>query len=133
VTKRGDANRLGYTFMLLYFRHPGRALEAGETQPDAVLAYVARQLSVPASAFRDYARRDATRRGHLVEAMRAGRRAVLAAAAIALEEALTDATLAIFEKLLRALDKACRRLLRAGVAWYNDLFNHHPLNVPYRS
>ena len=72
VTKRGDANRLGYTLMLLYLRHPGRALEAGETPPDAVLAYVARQLSVPASAFDDYARRDATRRAHLVEAMRAG-------------------------------------------------------------
>jgi TnpA family transposase len=72
VTKRRDANRLGYALMLLYIRHPGRVLEAGETPPNAVLAYVARQLSVPAEAFRDYARRDATRRAHLVEAMGAG-------------------------------------------------------------
>jgi TnpA family transposase len=72
ATKRGDANRLGYTLMLLYLRHPGRTLEAGETPPDAMLAYVARQLSVPASAFAEYARRDATRRAHLVDAMRVG-------------------------------------------------------------
>ena len=31
ATKRGDANRLGYTLMLLYLRHPGRALEAGSS------------------------------------------------------------------------------------------------------
>lgn len=72
AAKRGDANRLGYALVLLYLRHPGRALEAGETPPEAVLAYVARQLAAPASVFDDYAQRDATRRTHLAEIMRAG-------------------------------------------------------------
>lgn len=70
--KRGSANRLGYAFVLVYLRHPGRALEAGEIPPEPVLTYVARQLAVPASVYDDYARRDPTRRAHLVEAMRAG-------------------------------------------------------------
>ena len=47
-------------------------LEAGEIPPDAVLAYVARQLGIPARAFDDYAVRDATRREHLAELMTAG-------------------------------------------------------------
>ena len=60
VAKRGDANRLGYALVLLYLRFPGRVLEIGETPPDAVLLYVARQLGVPASAFAAYAHRAAT-------------------------------------------------------------------------
>lgn len=71
ATKRTDATRLGFALLLLYLRSPGRALEAGEVPPDAVLAYVARQLDVPASAFDDYAARDTTRREHLAELMRA--------------------------------------------------------------
>jgi hypothetical protein len=72
ATKRTDATRLGSALLLLYLRWPGRALEAGEVPPGPVLAYVARQLGVPASAFDAYAARDATRRAHLVELMRAG-------------------------------------------------------------
>jgi len=72
AAKRGDANRLGYALVLLYLRHPGRALEAGEAPPEVVLAYIARPHAVPASAYDDDARRDATRRAHLAEAMRAG-------------------------------------------------------------
>ena len=72
VAKRGDANRLGYALVLLYLRFPGRVLEVGETPPDAVLLYVARQLGVPASAFAAYAHRAATRRAHLGQAMRSG-------------------------------------------------------------
>ncbi|MBP6797727.1 MAG: Tn3 family transposase [Luteimonas sp.] len=72
AAKRGDANRLGYALVLLYLRFPGRVLEAGETPPDAVLVYVARQLGVPALAFGAYAHRAATRRDHLGETMRAG-------------------------------------------------------------
>ena len=72
IDKRGDANRLGYALVTLYLRHPGRVLEAGELPPGPVTAYVARQLDVAAVAFDDYARRDATRRAHVAEAMRAG-------------------------------------------------------------
>src|SRR3546814_10438350 len=51
-------------------RCPGRALEAGEFPPTPVLGYVARQLGVAPDAFADYARRDQTRREHLVEIRR---------------------------------------------------------------
>ena len=70
--RRTDATRLGYALVLLYLRHPGRVLEAGELPPDALLAYVAGQLGAPASAFADYAARDPTRREHLAELMAAG-------------------------------------------------------------
>src|SRR3546814_16523453 len=56
--------------LLLTMRWPGRALEAGEVPPDPVLGYVARQLGVAPDAFADYARRDQTRREHLVEIRR---------------------------------------------------------------
>jgi TnpA family transposase len=72
ASKRTNPNRLGYALLLLYLRCPGRVLEAGEIPPDAVLAYVARQLDIPARAFDDYAVRDATRREHLAELMTAG-------------------------------------------------------------
>src|SRR3954469_7958369 len=72
ASKRTTPNRLGYALLLLYLRCPGRVLEAGEIPPDAVLAYVARQLNIPARAFDDYAVRDATRREHLAELMTAG-------------------------------------------------------------
>jgi TnpA family transposase len=72
MARRSDANRLGYALVLLYLRHPGRVLDVGEAPPDSVVAYVARQLGAPVSAFNDYARRGATRRAHLAEAMGAG-------------------------------------------------------------
>jgi len=81
AAKRTDATRLGFALLLLYLRCPGSALEAGEVPPGLVLAYVARQLSVPASAFGAYAARDATRRAHLAELMRAGGYAALSRAA----------------------------------------------------
>jgi len=69
MARRSDANRLGYALVLLYLRHPGRVLDVGEAPPDSVVAYVARQLGAPVSALNDYARRGATRRAHLAEAM----------------------------------------------------------------
>lgn len=71
--RRTDATRLGYALVLLYLRHPGRVLEAGEAPPGPLLAYVARQLGAPASAFDGYAAmRDATRREHLAELVAMG-------------------------------------------------------------
>lgn len=72
TTKRSDANRLGFGIVMLYLRYPGRALEAGELPPDAVLAYIARQIGCEQRLFEEYAARDATRREHLAEAMRSG-------------------------------------------------------------
>lgn len=61
---------------LLYMRWPGRVLGADETPPASVLSFVARQLDVPEAAWRDYGRRDPTRRAHLADlARRMGYRA----------------------------------------------------------
>ena len=65
--RRRPANRLGFAIQLAYLRHPGRAIEAGEAPPEAMLAFVAQQLGVPPATFLDYARRDPTRREHLLE------------------------------------------------------------------
>ena len=67
--RRTDATRLGCALVLLYLRHPGRVLEAGEVPPGPLLAYVARQLGAAPSAFDGYRARDATRREHLTELM----------------------------------------------------------------
>jgi TnpA family transposase len=65
--RRRPANRLGFAIQLAYLRHPGRAIEAGEAPPEAMLAFIAQQLGVPPTTFLDYARRDPTRREHLLE------------------------------------------------------------------
>ena len=53
--RRNDANRLGFALQLCYLRYPGRALQPQETIPEALLSYVADQLDVPASKFKQYA------------------------------------------------------------------------------
>ena len=74
--RRGPASQLGYAMTLLYMRWPGRVLGADETPPASVLSFVARQLDVPEAAWRDYGRRDPTRRAHLADlARRLGYRA----------------------------------------------------------
>lgn len=70
ASRRGDATRLGYAMLLLYLRWPGRVLEAGEAPPMPILAFVARQLNVSPMSWRDYARRDETRRTHLADLSR---------------------------------------------------------------
>lgn len=77
--RRGPASQLGYAMTvlyMLYMRWPGRVLGAEETPPVSVLSFVARQLDVPEAAWRDYGRRDPTRRTHLADlARRMGYRA----------------------------------------------------------
>jgi TnpA family transposase len=51
-------------------RHPGRCLAQGEQVPAAMVTFIANQLSVEATAFVDYARRDNTRREHAAELQR---------------------------------------------------------------
>ena len=67
--RRGASSRLGFAMLLLYMRWPGRVLEAGEKPPGAILAFVADQIDVQATASDDYARRDETRRAHLADLM----------------------------------------------------------------
>src|SRR3712207_5376064 len=52
-----DRNRLGAAVQLCLLRHPGFGWRGGETVPDALLAYLAGQLGVSASAFLQYSRR----------------------------------------------------------------------------
>lgn len=65
--RRRPANCLGFAIQLAYLRHPGRAIEAGEVPPEAMLAFIAQQLGVSPATFLGYARRDPTRREHLLE------------------------------------------------------------------
>lgn len=60
--RRTDATRLGFALQLLYLRHPGRVLGAGEMPPAPLVAFVARQIGVRRTAFAAYGHRDATRR-----------------------------------------------------------------------
>lgn len=65
--RRGTHNRLGFAVQLCCLRYPGQPLAADTTPPDRLLAYIAEQLRVPATAWEVYARRDETRREHALE------------------------------------------------------------------
>src|ERR1019366_5557352 len=69
-TKRRSINRLGFAVQLCLLRYPGLGMGPAEQPPEAMIAFVANQLSVPAAAFADYAQRDQTRREHAVELQR---------------------------------------------------------------
>ena len=64
---RGDHNRLGFAVQLCYLRYPGRVLAENETPPAALLGIVAAQLQIQPALWDEYARRDETRREHLIE------------------------------------------------------------------
>jgi Domain of unknown function (DUF4158) len=65
--KRRIGNRLGFAVQLCLLRHPGQNLGFGERPPEAMIAFVARQVGALPTAFADYALRDQTRREHAVE------------------------------------------------------------------
>ena len=65
--RRGDPNRLGFALILCSLRFPGRILQQGEQPPAALCAFVAEQLSLAATQFGDDAKRDQTRREHVLE------------------------------------------------------------------
>ena len=52
LSKRGQRNQLGFAVQLCLMRHPGRCLAQGEQVPAAMVAFIANQLSVEATAFR---------------------------------------------------------------------------------
>ncbi|CAG9187699.1 hypothetical protein LMG23994_07144 [Cupriavidus pinatubonensis] len=64
LQRRGAANQLGFAVQLCYMRHPGIMLAAGEEPPPALLAMVAQQLRIAPTQWKDYGRRDQTRREH---------------------------------------------------------------------
>ena len=65
-SKRGHRNQLGFAAQICPMRFPGRALALNET-PSALLHFLGDQLGVSPAVFADYARRDETRREHLIE------------------------------------------------------------------
>src|SRR5262245_43586918 len=67
ATHRTASNHLGVAVQLCFLRHPGRAWTPEETVPPPILRFVADQIGAPPSALASYARRDQTRRSHLVE------------------------------------------------------------------
>ncbi|HET6519748.1 MAG TPA: DUF4158 domain-containing protein, partial [Geminicoccaceae bacterium] len=62
--RRGRANRLGFAVQLALLRHPGTALVHLDQPVEALVAWLARQLGIPASAFAAYARRPQTMTDH---------------------------------------------------------------------
>jgi TnpA family transposase len=65
--RRSDPNRLGFAVMLCYLRFPGRILQQAEQPPAELCTFVAEQLGLDAAHLGDYAGRDQTRRGHILE------------------------------------------------------------------
>jgi TnpA family transposase len=68
--RRRTSNRLGFAIQLCILRYPGRALYPLEVPPAPMLSFVANQIGVDPMLFGEYARRDETRREHLIELQR---------------------------------------------------------------
>ena len=68
--KRRSVNRLGFAVQLCLLRYPGLGMGPAEQPPEAMIAFVARQLGMRHVNFASYAQRDQTRREHAVELQR---------------------------------------------------------------
>jgi TnpA family transposase len=62
--RRGSANRLGFAVQLALLRHPGTGLAQLDEPVDALVAWLAARLDIPASAFSAYASRSQTMTDH---------------------------------------------------------------------
>lgn len=62
-TRRGDANRLGAAVQLALLRHPGFGF-AIDSAPPGLVAFMAAQIEVPASAIAEYGVREQTTTDH---------------------------------------------------------------------
>lgn len=65
--RRGDANRLGMAVQLCLLRYPGHGLQADATAPEALLGWVGKQLRIAPTCWEQYAKREPTRREHMLE------------------------------------------------------------------
>lgn len=65
--RRGHHNRLGFAVQLCYLREPGFALPTDAVPPVSLLNMVSRQLRIAPEIWPQYARRQETRRDHLLE------------------------------------------------------------------
>lgn len=64
---RGGHNRLGIAVQLCYLRYPGHSLPTEGMPPAELLSMVSRQLGLDSGIWPQYARRQETRREHLLE------------------------------------------------------------------
>lgn len=64
LTRRGDANRLGFAVQLALLRQSGRALAQVEEPIDPLVVWISAQIDVPTHLFADYARRHQTMADH---------------------------------------------------------------------
>lgn len=64
---RGDHNRLGIAVLMVYLRYPGRVLAAYELPHNPIVKLIAQQIEVPGLVWDTYARREETRREHVLE------------------------------------------------------------------
>jgi Domain of unknown function (DUF4158) len=64
---RGDHNRLGFAVQLCYMRYPGYILPPTDYPAPTLLKFAANQTGINAGEWDNYARREQTRREHLVE------------------------------------------------------------------
>jgi hypothetical protein len=65
--RRGDANRLGVAVQLCLLRFPGQGLLPDASMPMSLLLWVGRQLHIAPSCWPQYAEREKTWSGHLLE------------------------------------------------------------------
>ena len=66
-TKQRSVNRLGFAVQLCLLRYPSLGMGPAEQLPEAMIAFVGRQLGVRHVDFANYAQRDQTRREHALE------------------------------------------------------------------
>jgi len=119
--RRGDANRLGFAVQLCFLRYPGHALAANRDVPDVLIHWVATELWLDSTVWKDYGERAETRREHLLTL-----RAYLE---------LTAFTRAEFRRLVRTLTDTALQIDKGseptavwrGLAYDNSRILYRPL------
>ena len=66
---RGEHNRLGFAVLLCHLRYPGQELWANMEPDPRLIALMAKQIGVNPSAWARYAKREPTRREHMLRLM----------------------------------------------------------------
>jgi hypothetical protein len=67
LAKRGDRNKLGVALQLGLLRHPGFGWRPGAPIPETLIRFIALQLGIPTSVFKDYGHRSQTQTDHARE------------------------------------------------------------------
>jgi hypothetical protein len=64
---RGDSQKFGFAFLLCAMRYPGIIAEPFQSIPSGLGLYLEHQLGISSAIWKDYIKRPATRREHLLE------------------------------------------------------------------